>query len=589
VVVDESPPGWSAQVVLDEIRAAGLTTPVVVVCDPAHEDAGIELVERGAADCLDADRLARLPLAVRAAVERDELSRTSARLRVASDGWEAMLRAAFESSPTAVIAVDAAARVIECNPSTERLLGWTEQEARGRSLAELVGEDEGAGQLLVAISEAAAERAPRRHIVPLGLRRRDGQALQVEVWLSHRSGELAGVVVALTDITERWRAGWLMEHQLTVLGALATSYDDGSLVRALEQIAVSVRGTETRLWEADARGPARLRAIWRGAGADGAAGPLVPPPPPGFVEETIRTGRLSFSEAGSAQALGDGLAVPLTSGKRMVGAIEIWAPDFVGFDDLYVMYLSSLGSHLGSHLAQRRTEADFTRSLEELHRIDAERRRLMRRLVEAHEDERRTLAADIHDDPLQVMAAVSLRLHSLRRQLDSQPAQRTLEAVEGMVGGAVARLRSLMFNLRPTGLDHGDLMGPLRDRLEQVHQDDLLEYGLTGSEPEMLTTEERVTLYRIAQEAISNVVKHASASRIDVAVSEQDGGCLLRIADDGSGPGGAVEGRPGHLGLPSMRERCELSGGWLRISAGEPAGTVVSAWVPLPSRPGRSG
>ena len=125
-----------------------------------------------------------------------------------------------------------------------------------------------------------------------------------------------------------------------------------------------------------------------------------------------------------------------------------------------------------------------------------------------------------------------------------------------MVGGAVSRLRSLMFNLRPTGLDHGDLLGPLRDRLEQVQRDELIEYSLAGSEPGALTTEVRVTLYRIAQEAISNVVKHASARHIDVAVSEQDGGCLIRIADDGAGLGRGARGAP-RSPRPAQHARAE--------------------------------
>ena len=99
MVVDASQPGWSAERVLDQIRAGGLGTPVVVLCDPAHESSGIVLVERGAADYLAADRLARLPLAVRAAVEREALGRDLARIEEVAAGWEAMLRLAFESSP----------------------------------------------------------------------------------------------------------------------------------------------------------------------------------------------------------------------------------------------------------------------------------------------------------------------------------------------------------------------------------------------------------------------------------------------------------------------------------------------------------
>jgi PAS domain S-box-containing protein len=582
VVVDQSGPGFSAEAVIERLEAAGLRLPVVVVCDPTGEDSGPVLVERGAADWLAADRLARLPLAVRAAVDRDDLSLRLVRTQALAEGFETMLRAAFESSPTAVIAVDDAARVVEWNASAERLLGWSSEEARCQRLVDLVGDGRTGGQSLVAIAQAAGENAGRRQIAPVMLRRRDGQPVHFDVWASRRTGQPAGTVLALTDITEHWRSEWLKDHQLGVLRALASSGEEAALLGALEQMSLSVRGIEARLWEIDPRGTLQLRAGWRPADA----GPASEPPladPPAFLERTVSTGGLSFSEAGSGGELGERIGIPLASGRQVLGAVEVHAPGFAGFDDAYVAHLTSLGAYVGNYLAQRRSEADLARSLEALNRINGDRRRLTRLLVQAHEDERRSIAADIHDDPIQVMAAATLRLHSLRRRIGDERAQHTVDAVEEMVGAAVTWLRRLMFNLRPPGLDRGDLIGPLHDRLEQVRQDQLIDYSLTGSAPPNLTTEVRVTLYRVAQEAIANVIKHASASRIDVLVAEHEGGCLIRIADNGSGLVPGLEGRAGHLGLPSMRERTELAGGWLRVEPGQPSGTVVSAWVPLHS------
>jgi signal transduction histidine kinase len=354
----------------------------------------------------------------------------------------------------------------------------------------------------------------------------------------------------------------------------------------LEQVGQSVTAAEARLWEVDPRGEPQLRGIWQtpGSGTDAGASPSATPSP--AVASALDTGQLALPDGEATASEGRWLAIPVINGTQVVGVIEVAGPRLESLDDILLVRLSAIGGYLGHYLSRRRIEADFARSLEELYRLDADRRRLLRLLVDAHEAERRALAADIHDDPLQVMAAVALRLHTLRRRLDDEPARRSLAAIEEMVAGAVSRLRSLMFNLRPTGLDHGDLIGPLRDRLEQVCHGELIEYELTGSEPATLTGDARVTLYRVAQEAISNIVKHASARHIAVAVMEQDGGCLLRVADDGSGPGEALEGRPGHLGLPTMRERSQLAGGWLRVEAGDPAGTVVTAWVPLPAGAG---
>ena len=586
VVVDESQPGWSAEEVLGEVGTERVDIPVIVVCDPAHEPAGLALVARGAADCLTVDRLVRLSVALRAAVEKRELARALARVAGASVSAQSMLDIAFNNSPEAMIAVGDTAAIDLWNPAAERLFGWSAAEACGRSLVDLVGGEDRGERLARVIAEAAVARGARQQIVPVRLRRRDGQAVHFDVWATHRRDGAPGAVVFLTDVTERWRAEFFKDSQLAMLRVLAEPSEEAALTAALEQIGLSVHGIGARLWEIDARGAPQLRATWC-QGEAGAAASAWPDAPSSFARRAISDGVLTFSEGGSTDPLGECLGVPLVSDQQVLGAVEIRAPRFPGYSDAYVAHLSGLGRFLGIHLAERRSQADFARSLEELNRINGERRRLMRLLVQAHEDERKTIAADIHDDPLQVMAAVSLRLHSLRRRLSDDAAQRSLEAVEEMVGSAVSRLRSMMFNLRPTGLDRGDLLGPLRERLEQMRGDDSIQFTMTGSEPELLTTDGRVALYRIAQEAIANVVKHALAKRVDVAVEEQDGGCLIRISDDGAGLGRTVEGRSGHLGLPSIRERAELLGGWLRVEAGERAGTVVSAWVPLMTGPGR--
>ena len=98
-------------------------------------------------------------------------------------------------------------------------------------------------------------------------------------------------------------------------------------------------------------------------------------------------------------------------------------------------------------------------------------------------------------------------------------------------------------------------------------------------EPE---AELRVLLYRVAQEALTNIRKHAHARRVNVILAEHDGGFLIRITDDGVGftaPGTLQSGR-GHLGLSTMRERAEMAGGWCRLLSLPGAGTTVEIWVP---------
>jgi signal transduction histidine kinase len=142
------------------------------------------------------------------------------------------------------------------------------------------------------------------------------------------------------------------------------------------------------------------------------------------------------------------------------------------------------------------------------------------------------------------------------------------------------RLRNLMFDLAPADLDSAGVGSTLRRLLEGMrarNQD--LEFRLEDRLRVQPPAEVRVALYRIAQEAISNVRKHAHAHSIEVVLDGVADGVLLRIADDGKGfrPG---ECTADHYGIPLMRERAEAEGGWLRLVAAPGAGTCVECWLP---------
>jgi PAS domain S-box-containing protein len=234
VVVEDDRPGWSAEALLDHIRARGVSIPAVVVCAPSDEATGIALVERGAADCLASDRLARLPVAVRAAVEREALSRKLMRAEAAAPDPDQMLQAAFQQARAATITIDPAGCVAAWNAAAERLLGWTEAEARGQRLTDLVGGDDRGTRLTRMIAEASEEHTPGRQIVPVKLRRRDGQPLHFEVSAARRQDDLAGAVVSFTDVTERWQTEFLKNCQLGFLRALGSPDEDAALLGALE-------------------------------------------------------------------------------------------------------------------------------------------------------------------------------------------------------------------------------------------------------------------------------------------------------------------------------------------------------------------
>jgi PAS domain S-box-containing protein len=232
---------------------------------------------------------------------------------------------------------------------------------------------------------------------------------------------------------------------------------------------------------------------------------------------------------------------------------------------------------------RKKAEEELRESVEALRRTDAERRNLLAHLTRAQEEERSRIASDIHDDSIQVMTAVGIRLETLRRQLSDLDQLALVEELQQTVDRSISRLRSLLFELKPPALDRDGLAPALRMYLEVTGADGGFKYGidnkLTGEPP----LEIRTILYRIAQEALANVRKHAGARHVDVGLEERDGGYLVRVRDDGKGFSSSdlAQGPPpGHLGFTAMRERAESARGWWRTESSPGEGTVVEFWLP---------
>jgi signal transduction histidine kinase len=150
---------------------------------------------------------------------------------------------------------------------------------------------------------------------------------------------------------------------------------------------------------------------------------------------------------------------------------------------------------------------------------------------------------------------------------------------------AIDQLRGLMFELHPYALDTDGLVTALRLFLkEQARRGDEPTYELDARLTNEPAPEMRATLFRIAQEAVRNVRKHAHASTVTITLDQVDGGYRVVVADDGVGFDGDAMGEspPGHLGLTAMRERAEMVGGRRRVISCPGQGTTIEAWVPGP-------
>ncbi|MEA2471234.1 MAG: hypothetical protein QOE38_2233, partial [Thermoleophilaceae bacterium] len=146
------------------------------------------------------------------------------------------------------------------------------------------------------------------------------------------------------------------------------------------------------------------------------------------------------------------------------------------------------------------------------------------------------------------------------------------------VAATTERMRTLVFDLRPPALDWAGVASALRLYLEETKERFGLGYRLDSRLDEEPPLEVRLIAYRIAQEAITNVVKHAGASEVHVSLDGRDGGIHVQVSDDGSGVEVAPSARS--FGLDAMRERAEAAGGWWRLDGAPGAGTTVEFWLP---------
>ncbi|MBI3648660.1 MAG: PAS domain-containing protein [Actinobacteria bacterium] len=231
---------------------------------------------------------------------------------------------------------------------------------------------------------------------------------------------------------------------------------------------------------------------------------------------------------------------------------------------------------------EKEAEEKLRWSLEVLRRTSQQRRELMERLENAQEQERRRIASDIHDDSIQVMSAVDMRLQTLALEGGANAA--SLLELHGIVQDAIERLRHLLFQLRPFSLDQEGLAVALRQFLEHTAARTGLSWMLDADglleEP---APDLRAVIYRIAQEAVMNVRKHAAASEMDVTVATAGTGVILRVRDDGKGfdPLALTRATPGHLGLATTIERAEIAGGWARVHSSPGSGTTLECWLPM--------
>jgi signal transduction histidine kinase len=220
---------------------------------------------------------------------------------------------------------------------------------------------------------------------------------------------------------------------------------------------------------------------------------------------------------------------------------------------------------------------------------DEDRTRLLRRTNAAIEQERNRIARDLHDGPVQGVSAASLSLEAALLMIKAGDVDRGLEVLtrlRGELAGEADALRRLMAGLRPPVLEERGLMPALRETLARFGTDLGVATEFTGHLDAEIPGDLETLAFRVVQEALTNIAKHADASRVTVHVSSEQEHLRIEVEDDGTGfetERARDFLRSGRVGLASMRERVELASGTFAVRSTPGRGTAVMATIPLDS------
>jgi signal transduction histidine kinase len=264
------------------------------------------------------------------------------------------------------------------------------------------------------------------------------------------------------------------------------------------------------------------------------------------------------------------VAVPIFDGDEPLGALLAESTEIDAFTEEDATRLEALARQAGIALSNARRERDLRRQAAEL----------------AASNERARLARELHDSVTQALFAMTLVTRSIELLLprDRAAALARFDDLRELQRDALAEMRSLIFELRPADIAADGLEVALRTHVAGLSGRVSLPISLDVELPERLPVQVEETLYRIAQEALHNVVRHASAAHARVCVEAREVDVRLVVEDDGRGfdPAAVPEG---HLGIVGMRSRAEGLGGRLGVDTGVGRGTRVEAVVPLVADP----
>jgi PAS domain S-box-containing protein len=562
-------------------RRHGAITLVSAESGRRYEESDLRLAEELAR---------RAALAVDNAKLYEEAQREISERRDAEEALlqsEGRYRTVVKQAAEGIFVVDIDTKLIlEANVAYRNLLGYTAQDMLGLGLTlyDVVAHDRESIDLYVRqiLEERIHFIGERRH------RRKDGSLVDVEVSssvISYGGGEALCVIVH--DITERKRSAERLQRSLDALlglyeagQILSSSLEREEIGSRLLEIASRVSNlTAAVISMPDENGEL---IIWRSSGLEELWRQIRYSPEAVAARQKVletrkyQAVRLRPGDADESQLVS--LNLPLLVRGRLIGVLEAYGPEAL-MERQYEETLISLANQGASALENARLYAELA---ERENRLQD----LIRKLITAQEEERRKVSYEVHDGLAQTAAGAHQLLQAFARQHPptSEKGSLDLARVLQLVQQTVGEARYVIADLRPTALDDFGLAAAVRLQVEKISSEGSQVDYEEALGDERLPPEVETALFRVAQEALTNVHKHAPSARVRITLRRLNDTVRLQVRDWGPGfnPEKITDGGgPGErLGLSSMRERVALLGGHLEVHSKPGEGTEVVAEIP---------
>lgn len=500
----------------------------------------------------------------------------------------------FQTAPLAIVAIDSKGLVQTWNPAAERLFGWTADEVLGR-LVPIVPEEEQQGFEELLASEFKGEVRSGLEIHRL---RKDGSLVEVSLWtapLHNTEREIVGSIGMFVDITARRSYEATLNSLLHISDHLHRNLETDKLLEAL--IIEAMKLTDSKLgWVGlpTERGMTLVRHISHGfevvpfeySWPPGVGWPgwvLVHKVP--YISNDAGLDNVIVPEIREWFGVKSGIDTPILNAEgNILGFFEVNNKTNGGGYNNHDVELLMAVSRIASVALQNASSYQNLRLAEESIKS------LSRRLMNMQESERRSLTTELHDRVGQNLTGLSINLQNMKALLSGKSAKvltAKFDDAQALLEEITRQIRDLMAELHLPELEDYGLAVALETYAERAASRGNLELiaDLPDLAPPRLPSDVRIALFRAAQEAISNVLKHAGATQLDVSLEQRDGKVRLRIEDNGLGfdPEAVSEQGSQTWGLRIMRERIESIGGNVQIESKSGQGTRVTFEIERPA------